>query len=181
MIDTAQQQLIADLARDLLAETAPQELPLFRASSEAFFKDPQRVMSGAVGKDEPLGFGAGEGTSFIAPVILAVVTQVVTFLAAEVGKAAQSEGSAFVTDTVKALFKRFRPAPAAEKQPTGEAPSPSKPPTPAPVPPVTPELLQRVRELAFQQAKQLRLSDSNARLLADSLVGSLAVPPAGTA
>ncbi len=181
MIDPAQQQLIADLARDLLAETAPQELPLFRASSEAFFKDPQRVMSGTVGKDEPLGFGAGEGTSFLAPVILAVATRVVTFLAAEVGKSAQAEGSTFINDTVKALFKRFRPAAAAEKQPTGEASLAPKPAAPAPVPAVTPELLKRVREVAFQQAKQLRLSDSNAQLLADSLVGSLALPPASTA
>ena len=41
-------------------------------------------------------------------------------------------------------------------------------------PPLTPEQIARVREVALEKGRQLRLPESQARLLADSLVGSLA-------
>ena len=50
MTDTAQQQLITDIARDVITQTAPHELPLFRASSEAYFKNPEKFLNGEAGK-----------------------------------------------------------------------------------------------------------------------------------
>jgi len=67
-----QNQLVADLARDMVAEIAPQELPTFRAQSEAYFKDPERALKGQAGKDDMLGFGVGAAVTFLTPVVLAV-------------------------------------------------------------------------------------------------------------
>ena len=50
MTDTARQQLITDIARDVITQTAPHEWPLFRASSEAYFKNPEKFLNGEAGK-----------------------------------------------------------------------------------------------------------------------------------
>lgn len=65
MTDVAQKELIASIARDLIAQTAPQELPLFRTTSEAYFKNPEKMLKGQAGKDEALGFGVMETASAI--------------------------------------------------------------------------------------------------------------------
>src|ERR1700676_3619260 len=101
-------QLIADVARDIVIQTAPQELPLFRATSTAYFKNP-KAHKNQVGKDEILGFGTGEMVSLLTPVVLTVVTEVVTFLTLEVKKAAAAESASLISDHVKKLFKRFHP------------------------------------------------------------------------
>lgn len=67
MADLNQNQLIADLARDLTAKVAPQELPLFRANSEAYFNDPEKAIKGQASKDDILGFGIGEVAAFVTP------------------------------------------------------------------------------------------------------------------
>jgi len=73
---SVQDQLVSELARNLVANTAPQELPLFRPVSEAYFKDPDGTLKGQPGKDETLGFGVGEAATFITPIVLAVMTDV---------------------------------------------------------------------------------------------------------
>lgn len=159
MTDKTENQLIAELARDLISQTAPQELPLFRANSEAFFTNPEKLLAGQKGKDEMLGFGAGEAIAMMTPAILAVTGEVVKFLAEEFKKTAKDESTAFVSETVKKMFKKFRPEEKKENSPA----------------PLTPEQLNQVRELALKKARHLKLSDARCKLLADALVGSLAV------
>ncbi len=84
MTDSTHNQLVIDLGRDLISRIAPQEIPIFRANSEAYFKDPQKTLSARAGKDETLGFGIGEAAAFLTPVVLAVTTEVIKFLAEEV-------------------------------------------------------------------------------------------------
>jgi hypothetical protein len=70
--DATQNQLATDVARDLVGQLAPEEMPLFRATSEAYLKDPQKVLKEHTGEDEMLGFGTGEVVSLLTPVALAV-------------------------------------------------------------------------------------------------------------
>jgi hypothetical protein len=161
MADSLDNQLVADLARDIIAQTAPQEMPLFRANSEAYFKDPDKTLAGQKGKDEMLGFGSGEVVVLLTPIALTVVAEVVKFIVEEVKKSVKDESSSLISETVKKVFKKFRPE---QKKDDKKTP-----------PALTPEQLERVREIALQKARQLKLSEARAKLLADAVVGSLAV------
>lgn len=149
---------IAEVARDLVAQLAPQELPVFRANSQAYFTDPERALKSRAPKDDMLGFGAGEAVTFMTPVVLAVVTDVFGFLAAEIKKSIASEGAAAASDLIRRVFKKFR----------GREPEAADT-----APPLRAEQIAQVRRLAFEKARQLKLSEPQAGLLADSLVGSL--------
>jgi len=157
-----QNQLIADLARDIVAQTAPQELPLFRTMSAAYFKNPDKVLKGQSGKDEMLGFGVAEAVVMLTPSILAIMSQVVQFVMAEVQKSVATNTADVINDLVTRMFKKFRPADEKDHQN---------------VPALTTEQLTRVRNLAYQEAHKLALPDAQAGLLADSIVGSLVVAP----
>ncbi len=160
---TQQQQLVADLSREVVARIAPQELPVFRAHSRAYFADQGQVLRGGQGQDEMLGFGVGEAVAFLTPVVLPVMTAVVQYLTVEVTKSARAEGATLIGERVKQLFKRFRPAEA-----TGEYGHAASPPV------LTQEQLGQVRQVAFEKALQLKLSAERAGLLADAVVGNLA-------
>src|SRR5574340_1468758 len=82
MADVARNQLIATIARDLVAQTAPQELPLFQATSEAYFKNPNKLLKGQSDKDEMLGFGVVEVVSTVmaSPIIINIVNEVVQLI-----------------------------------------------------------------------------------------------------
>ena len=158
MTDKTEAQLIAELARDLISQTVPQELPLFRANSEAFFTNPEKLLAGQKGKEEMLGFGVGEAITMMSPAILMITSEIVKFLIEELKKTVKDESSALVSETVKKMFKKFRPEENKENSPA----------------PLTPEQLAQVRELALKKARHLKLSDARCKLLADALVGSLA-------
>ena len=74
--EETQNQLVRDLAFAQITDIAPQEIPLFRANSEAYFKDPEKALAEQRGKDEMLGFGGSEAVTFITPILLAVLTGV---------------------------------------------------------------------------------------------------------
>ena len=162
MTDAPQNQLAADVARDLVSQMAPQEMPLFRANSQAYFKDPQKMLADQPGKDEMLGFGTGEVVAYLTPVVLSVAVEVIKFLTEEVRKSLQSESSSAINDAVKGMFSRFRPVAAQAEKPASVT--------------LTVEQLQQVRKLAFDKARQLRLSEARATQLADSLIGGLVAP-----
>ena len=162
MKDATQNQLAADVARDLVSQMAPQEIPLFRVNSENYFKDPQKMLNHQPGKDEMLGFGTGEVVAYLTPVVLSISVEVVKFLTEEVRKSLQSESSSVINEVVKGMFSKFHPATAQPGQPAAMS--------------LTVEQLQMVHKLAFEQARQLRLSEGRARQLADSLVGGLVAP-----
>lgn len=157
MADSAYNQTVSEIARDLLAQLAPQEKALFRSISESYFKNPEKTLSDNKAKDEMLGFGAAETITLLTPVVLAVSGDVVKFLLAEAQKAMQSESTNLINETVKSWFGKFR-----QKD---DKKSP---------PPLTPEQLEQVRKIATKKAQQLKLSEKNTKLLAEAIVGSLA-------
>ena len=167
-----ERELIAALAREHVARLAPQELPLFRATSEAYFKHPQDVANHRRASGDMLGFGGGAVVSFVTPVVLAVVAEVVSFLVAELRTQLKEESSSAIAALVKGLFRRLPQAHSGSDAP-GDAPgdAPAAPPT------LTAQQLERVRTRALDTAKRLGLADPQALTLADALTGSLAVGP----
>lgn len=161
MNDPTQNQLAADVARDLVSQVAPEEMPLFRATSEAYFKDPQRVLKEHTSKDDMLGFGTGEVLSLVTPVAVAVSMEVVRFVTEEVRKSFQAESSAVIAALVKSLFRKYRPILEREARPTAS--------------PLTSEQLREIHAIAFMKARQLRLPEARAKTLADALIGELVV------
>jgi hypothetical protein len=151
-------EVIVEVARGVVREVAPQEMPLFRANSELYCKDPSRALEGATSGDQMLGFGTGVEVTLLTPIVLSVVCAVMKALAAEIAKSAAHEGAAAIDDRVKRLFLRFR------------TDSPADNP-----PPLTANQLERVRSIAFDEACRLHLSQDQAHLLADSTVGGLVV------
>jgi hypothetical protein len=150
--------LVAELARSAVEQTAPEELPLFRPTSEAFFQDPDAVPRSG-GRDELLGFGVDAAVVLVTPVALSVARDVARFVADQVRSRLADEGEGAIQRALDRIFKR------------GEAAQ-------APAPDEEPELsdaeLEQVHAIALEKAKQLRLSPERAGLLADAIVGGLA-------
>ncbi len=162
MTDIEDKELITELARDVVSQIAPQELPLLRANSEAYFKDPQKALQSQPAKDEMLGFGAGDAVVMLTPIVLATLNEVVIFVGAEVKKSAQGEGAAWIQQAIKALFNKFRQPEADHKKKAAA---------------LTAEQLAQVRKIAFNKARQLKLSEDRAKILAEAIVGNLATVP----
>ena len=176
MLDSSQQELIEEIAREAVSQLSPQELPLFRASSRAFFKDPEGIQTG--GKDEMIGFGVGEAASMITPVVLAVTMDVVHSVSEQIKDTIKSEGGNLASDWLKLAFKRYRPGKTDAQElgstppQTNAKPEKTTPPLPAPL---TAQQLTLVRQTALKKARKLGLSEARAALLADAITGGLAV------
>jgi hypothetical protein len=156
-------RLVAELARSAISRAAPEELPLFRATSEAYFENPDAVAAKGSG-DDMLGFGVGEALVLLTPVALAVSRDVLNFVLEQLRSQAREHGKEAIDRLVSRLIKRDEES-AAEP---AAADADAKPPD------LTEEQLEEVRALAIEKARQLKLAPDKAELLADSLVGSLA-------
>ncbi len=151
--------LVAALARASVERAAPEELPLFRATSEAYFDDPS-ALERPQSRDDMLGFGVDAAVMLVTPVALAVARDVIEFIGTQLRARAEKEGEGVIDRVLDRLLRRDD-EPAAAPTATGPAE-------------LTDEQLEQVRTLALEKAKQLKLSDAKAELLAESLVGSLA-------
>ncbi len=157
-------------ARDALQQVAPQELWRFRAASQAYFDDPDRAVTAEKSEDEMLGFGAAQQVTLLTPIVLAMATQVVKFVAEEAAKSLRDESPSVIQHYVRKIFKKV--APTDEIQTKNESPKTVDVPMA-----LTPEQLTRIRGVALETARRLNLADDRAELLADSLVGGLVVQP----
>ena len=148
--------LVAALARATVEKAAPEELPLFRATSEAYFAHPE-ALEQKQSRDEPLGFGVDAAMLLVTPVALQVARDVIAFLGQQLRERAAAEGEGAIDRIIARLVHKDGDA--------GKADPPAE---------LTDEQLEQVRRLAIEKGRALKLSDDRATLLADSLVGSLA-------
>lgn len=157
MADITQNQLVADIAHDVVAQMSPQELPFFSVTTEAYFKNPNKMRQEQTGKDEMLGFGAGEIAAF-SPIIITVVDDVLKYILGDVvPKGIEASG------IMSKIFKNRQSTHAKDKQIT------------LPLS-LTPEQLRLVHEQALKSAMQFKqLSRAQADQMATSLVGRLAM------
>jgi hypothetical protein len=154
--------LVSDIAREIIEDVAPDELPMFGMASRAYLSNPERINASGGAADEMLGFGGGE-IEMLTPVIFSVTSAVVSFLVAAVVSAAKSETESVVKAQVRQMFKRFTPAAVAA------TPAASAPIT------LTREQLIEVRRVAYDVASGSGLPANQAALLADSTIGQLAL------
>ena len=148
--------LVAALARATVEKAAPEELPLFRATSEAYFADPGAIEQ-RKGRDEMLGFGVDAAVLLVTPIALQVARDVIGFLGQQLRERAATEGEGAIDRIIARLVHKDDGEGKAE-----------------PVAELTDEQLEQVHALAIKKGRALKLSDERATLLADSLVGSLA-------
>jgi hypothetical protein len=161
--ETANDEVVVEVARELVVKTAPEELPRFRATSAAYLEDPQKVLQAEKEKnDEMLGFGVEAALLFLTPAALEIAKAVVSFLANEIAAAFEKEASDEIDRRVHRLFHRGE---SAGKADANEA-DPSER--------LSHEQLAHVHDLALEKARALDLPEAQAGLLADAMVGSLA-------
>ncbi|MEA2223867.1 MAG: hypothetical protein QOH83_2243 [Solirubrobacteraceae bacterium] len=150
-------EIAIDLAHDVLTQVAPEELALFAVTSSAYRADPGGVAPSA--RDEMLGFGA-EAITALTPVMLSVAGAVASYVLAQVRAVAQEESESAIRGMVRKLFRL-----SAKGDDAG-----------APAPPVlTGDQLRLVRDIALERARALKLPHEEAQLLAEALVGRLAI------
>jgi hypothetical protein len=154
--------LVAQLARSAVTEAAPEELPLFRPTSEAYFDDPAALEQDRP-NDEMLGFGVEAVLILVTPIALRVARDVLNFVVDEIKGHTREAGSDVIDKLAGRLLRRDgkRPETAAEAAEPDELE-------------LTHDQLEQVRTLALEKAQLLKLPRDKAQLLADSLVGSLA-------
>jgi len=80
-----EQELIAAVARDSIAEIAPEEFPHVPDIQRAYFAR-SRTASPGKGHNATLDFGVGMELAGLAPVALAIVTEALTIVARKFGR-----------------------------------------------------------------------------------------------
>lgn len=153
--------LVDELARQVLAEVAPEELAIFHETADEYHQDPEGVLA-ASGRDEAVGFGLD--LALLTPYVLAIAAAVLRYLLETVGEAVKNESKPLITDLVHRVFRRGR----GEEKSSTQA-SPTEPVA------ISAEQAVRVREIALARAHDLKLPENEARLLADAIVGGLNV------
>ncbi|MFG2596582.1 hypothetical protein [Streptomyces sp. NPDC048462] len=143
--------LVRDLVRAVVADLAPDELPLVDGLCRFDDATVVRRLSRRGGRREPLGFGFGEVAALVTPVVWLVLDGVAQ-RTAESTATRISEG---MTAMVRRLVPRRRPAPAAG------------------VPPLTREQLAAVRALVLAAGEQRGLETVRAEAIADAVVARL--------
>ena len=152
------QDLVVDVAREVLGRAAPEELPLLRSASRRYFETPHPAGHTRRGESEVLGFGTEAVVTLLTPVVLAVVTDVLSHIATEIAAGVGPRGMRTARAALRRLF-RLKPV----------APQTEEPDVPA----VTSAQLALIRRNAFGRGVALGLPEEMAQRLADAVVGSM--------
>jgi hypothetical protein len=105
-MDNATNTLVTDIAHDVLAELAPQELPILPAATRAYFADPAAALKQSRSKDSALGFGV-DAFVFFTPVVLPVLSEVFEFLTQVAKKAVEAGLAKEIPEIIKGMFRKF--------------------------------------------------------------------------
>jgi hypothetical protein len=144
---------VRDVVRDVVAETAPEELPLVAGLAGLDDATVVRRLGGRSRRNEQLGFGLGEIAALVTPVVWLALHQMAQRLAA----AAVDEAAHGAKAVLRKVLRRTAGAET--------------------IPPLTREQLGEVRELVLASAAQRGLGERRASVLADTVVARLALAP----
>lgn len=151
--------LLCDVARDIVADIAPQELPIFPAVSSAWLADPDGAIRRRRRGEAALGFGLEAIFTAATVGVLFVLTAVIKALAEAAVKAVAEGLEREATAFVKAMFKRFR-------QP-GQAPLPRN---------VIEAQLATVRATVVSAGREMHLPEDQIEVLVKAVTAQLVVP-----
>lgn len=178
------------LAEPAVAAAAPEELWLLDATCAAYLRPLRRRGRGGGRTEEMLGFGLDASVSVVTIAAVGAAQAAVAFLAAQVADAVREESSGVVKGWVHKLFRRAGLDDQDEvggggdkadgKEIAGADPAAAKSPAtlPSDGAPLGPDVLRRVRDAAFAQAQTLGATKVQAGVIADAIVGRLAVSEA---
>ncbi|MET9639877.1 hypothetical protein ABZY83_26350 [Streptomyces virginiae] len=196
-----EEDLLREIAREVVAHVAPHELVLFHAESTAYLRDPRKALkaarkrAAAAPKNERFGFGGGELIVIATPIVLAMVETALVTVGAHLALTATERSAG----SVRALVRRMRrrPDPAEREEPTEGENSAEASVTPAagadidsadgpetdavdgtarPAEPdeaLPPAVREAIRQKVYEQALRYGIDVDGARLLADAVIGSL--------
>lgn len=157
MSNAEENELIATVARDLLADVAPQEIPIFPAVSRAYFADPGRALKRRQAGDDALGFGADALAVLVTPILLHILSEVWDILI-EAAKKAVTDGLAKeIPEALKAMFKRFDRSATSPPSPLGKA------------------QLELIHDSVLAEARKLQLPDDKIEAIANAVTAHLII------
>ncbi|WP_157662173.1 hypothetical protein [Burkholderia ubonensis] len=143
--------LVNEIARAILVDVAPNEVPVFSAVSIAYFANPKAAVKQARSKNSILGFGM-DSTILLTPAVLHIVSEVCIFLAAEAAKDVLGDA---IHEAVRPFF--IKPAPPDPKAQSN----------------LTKEQIGKVHEIVLLNSKKLRLPAALAHSLANAITAQL--------
>jgi hypothetical protein len=146
-------QLIKKIAHDVMERVAPEELPTFTGTAEAYFENPKRVLG--THKEDMLGFGLDAAIVYLTPFVLAITTDVIKDI---VEPTIKEKLRKMITALIRHIFKGCRSSKDGPK---------------IPLPTLLPEQRAQLRQRIREKARQLGLEEAKAELLADAVLGSL--------
>jgi hypothetical protein len=154
---SADQTLVRELAEQIVAAVAPDEVEMFPALAEVYLADPKRVLSRSSDKEESLGFGVGEVELLLTPAAVFVAAAVVDHLADAVGRGVIDSGKQAIARLIRSLRN---------EKPVADPPAP-----------LTPDQVRGVWRVVLEKGREAGLDDKTARMMADMVVAGLALGP----
>lgn len=158
MESSANATLVTEVARDVLTEIAPQEVPILAAASRAYFADPAAALEQSRSKENILGFGTEAAAVLFTPAVLLILSETLEYLTRVAAKATADGLAREIPEAIKAMFKRFHS---------------SQPDTPSGL---TKEHIALIHGNILASAKKLRLPAEKARSLANAVTAQLVLP-----
>jgi hypothetical protein len=146
---------VRDVTRDVVAEVAPEELPLVDVLSQFDDATVVRRLRRRRRRREPLGFGAEEIEAVVTPIVWSVLDGA----AQQIGGSAGGALAGWLKSVLRKILRRH--------------------PAPVRVPPLTSAQLSMVHERIMEKSMRHGLSASRAERVADAVVVALAVPDSG--
>jgi hypothetical protein len=159
MDETVLDDIVGEVGRDLVSQMAPEELILYRAKSDAFFKDLRTGRKKARQTDEMLGLGAAEIVPFVTPVILYALEIAVKPLVVAAAKRLGADAGDSLSNAIRRLFKRPTRAGANSAEVSG----------------LTPAEVAQAHFAAVEAVLSCRRSPEQARQIADAIVAHLTI------
>ena len=149
-----QDEAVEALARQVVSQVSPAELPLFSTTAARYRTDPAGTVNPKRSGDAALGFGAEAAVVLVTPFVLDLVTRMLKRVGEKLGDSA-ADG---IAGRITRWFSR-KPEDA------------SKEPEPEPL---SPEQLALIAETTRAEAAQLALPPEESERLADAIVATLA-------
>ena len=178
IMSSADDELVQALSAELVAQLAPEELPLF----DSMVKQAAQAKGyrGKAAKDQVLGFGGAEAITMLTPVLMQFCQGFWETLLKQVGDTVADQIVQRLSERFREKFEKPGKDAKGKKDAIGSAREAK--PEAAPADPLAPELTvaaaQRVRKTALLQAERLGLGADQSQLLADAVVGALVTPAA---
>jgi hypothetical protein len=150
----SENEVIRDVARDIITQIAPNELRIFAGLSEDYFTNPREVLKNLKSEDKVLGFGTDSATALLTPIVYAALSEVFQVLI-NVAKTAVEDGlGSKISDVIKSMFRRF------------DSSQPS---------PLSLDQIALVREKVSRVLRAAKLPDDRADLIVNAVVGQLVI------